>query len=353
MREMQRFLLTPLREGRLPAALRAVLKSVFLLTPLREGRPAADRFPSAWPLYFYSRPCGRGDRRCRSGLAWRKISTHAPAGGATVLRPHHWFLHWLFLLTPLREGRRDCCHDLTNIEAISTHAPAGGATSGSLLCACLCSNFYSRPCGRGDPRPIFLFPRLCISTHAPAGGATGVWRSAKRIWQISTHAPAGGATDIFRKMVRDLYDFYSRPCGRGDISRLVELAEADKISTHAPAGGATRGEDGWRERRCISTHAPAGGATAWTAKTDWAVTISTHAPAGGATLAQAAKCSVWIISTHAPAGGATLQRWKSSRPARYFYSRPCGRGDPHPLHIRLRPVGISTHAPAGGATGVV
>ena len=62
--------------------------------------------PALPPLYFYSRPCGRGDN-----LRVRMMPT---------IR--------VFLLTPLREGRR-----LTEFH----------------LCAC-CVDFYSRPCGRGD-----------------------------------------------------------------------------------------------------------------------------------------------------------------------------------------------------------
>ena len=43
-----------------------------------------SRKGTAGVAYFYSRPCGRGDHR-RAGLrsAGRRISTHAPAGGAT------------------------------------------------------------------------------------------------------------------------------------------------------------------------------------------------------------------------------------------------------------------------------
>ena len=54
------------------------------------------------------------------------ISTHAPAGGATIIAECE-EQGIQFLLTPLREGRR---HDQT-FELAS-------------------SNFYSRPCGRGD-----------------------------------------------------------------------------------------------------------------------------------------------------------------------------------------------------------
>ena len=78
-----------------------------------------------------------------------------------------------FLLTPLREGRRKDKHDKVKKEFISTHAPAGGATLAIILAladgiiisthapaggatrARCCDrdgnrNFYSRPCGRGD-----------------------------------------------------------------------------------------------------------------------------------------------------------------------------------------------------------
>ena len=59
--------------------------------------------------------------------------------------------YYLFLLTPLREGRHADVKKLWEAYAkISTHAPAGGAT--------VCDDarwrsgldFYSRPCGRGD-----------------------------------------------------------------------------------------------------------------------------------------------------------------------------------------------------------
>ena len=77
------------------------------------------------------------------------ISTHAPAGGATIIAECE-EQGIQFLLTPLREGRR---HDQT-FELAS-------------------SNFYSRPCGRGDSSTALsrLTPSN-ISTHAPAGGAT-------------------------------------------------------------------------------------------------------------------------------------------------------------------------------------
>ena len=59
-------------------------------------------------------------------MAFMEISTHAPAGGATV-------------------GAGD---GLT-VAVISTHAPAGGATKSNYM-ASAAWYFYSRPCGRGD-----------------------------------------------------------------------------------------------------------------------------------------------------------------------------------------------------------
>mgnify|MGYP007128001684 CR=1 FL=1 len=103
--------------------------SPFLLTPLREGRPGGDRkvqhhrqisthAPAGGATcrrfarmrqrlwHFYSRPCGRGDRNAHYQKTYGKeISTHAPAGGATCYnRSRGWYS--IFLLTPLREGRR-------------------------------------------------------------------------------------------------------------------------------------------------------------------------------------------------------------------------------------------------------
>ena len=169
--------------------------SVFLLTPLREGRPSrpcsdvlavgiSTHAPAggatmscrpkwASPAHFYSRPCGRGDfARPAMPQQKRQISTHAPAGGATVFRLHRPFSHTRFLLTPLREGRQVMSDPILLALSISTHAPAGGATEGLL----------------------------------------GMSQSDI----ISTHAPAGGATQRFcTRCLRTPY-FYSRPCGRGD-----------------------------------------------------------------------------------------------------------------------------------------
>ena len=83
-------------------------------------------------------------------------------------------------------------------------------------------NFYSRPCGRGD-RSEGVFDVVChaISTHAPAGGATKLVRAGAEAKRISTHAPAGGATPRCVRGGWDVFYFYSRPCGRGDLHDLT------------------------------------------------------------------------------------------------------------------------------------
>ena len=233
------------------------------------------------------------------------ISTHAPAGGATLAHRARKRRTRLFLLTPLREGRR---------------RQAGGAEGGV--------NFYSRPCGRGDQR----------------GGA----------WLLPIgyfySRPCGRGDTTSTLLFGELSYFYSRPCGRGDQQPQNQSIIWVPISTHAPAGGATPTGAHDAYNKGISTHAPAGGATGIAALRSSSRGISTHAPAGGATLASTRNpitptyfysrpCGRGdviargflvhdnFISTHAPAGGATVRPCPHEQKAWNFYSRPCGRGD--------------------------
>ena len=81
-------------------------------------------------LYFYSRPCGRGDGVGKARQMDGRISTHAPAGGATRSIRARTGRTKQFLLTPLREGRLVNLYIVRRLpQLISTHAPAGGATS--------------------------------------------------------------------------------------------------------------------------------------------------------------------------------------------------------------------------------
>ena len=257
-------------------------------------------------LNFYSRPCGRGDGAARRlPVLCCRISTHAPAGGATSFSTVS-RLYAGFLLTPLREGRRghrykatrNCIHfysrpcgrgdDLrcaviSGIVCISTHAPAGGATDAviaataagvlflltplregrlrSALTANDAAHFYSRPCGRGDGIVSEPLHDSGISTHAPAGGATRRSRQRRKPWQDFYSRPCGRGDACAARRRDRASHFYSRPCGRGDRQLRGGADILFRISTHAPAGGATLILLVFRKHSLISTHAPAGGAT--------------------------------------------------------------------------------------------
>ena len=146
---------------------------IFLLTPLREGRPTRCGQYHRAAQYFYSRPCGRGDRRRRvAGDKQRQ-----------------------FLLTPLREGRPALVNHNDAGRIISTHAPAGGATISSAPASGPRSNFYSRPCGRGDDQAEGFCAKMAVFLLTPL-------REGRR-------SPE-------RRNTGFLPYFYSRPCGRGD-----------------------------------------------------------------------------------------------------------------------------------------
>ena len=196
---MNYFYSRPCGRGDATEAIIKIAETLFLLTPLREGRHAdeetikldrlaisthapaggatkgsSSRMPSA--SYFYSRPCGRGDRARRCRRRGRRT----------------------FLLTPLREGRR-----LDSRRAL--HAGL---------------HFYSRPCGRGDVRPTITRRRSRPNFYSRPCGRGDTRPSCR--------------SDKHRRE-----NFYSRPCGRGDERAAQTCEAAIKISTHAPAGGAT------------------------------------------------------------------------------------------------------------------
>ena len=122
------FLLTPLREGRRASSQMRTNICGFLLTPLREGRPDASLAPELFTRLFLLTPLREGRHDLQSRITtMNRISTHAPAGGATKLTTGE-----------------------VNTDIISTHAPAGGATYDQGNANPCSYDFYSRPCGRGD-----------------------------------------------------------------------------------------------------------------------------------------------------------------------------------------------------------
>ena len=78
------------------------------------------------------------------------ISTHAPAGGATdALREKKRWIS-VFLLTPLREGRRISTSGRQPLTSYFYSRPCGRGDLDLLAVFQIRHNFYSRPCGRGD-----------------------------------------------------------------------------------------------------------------------------------------------------------------------------------------------------------
>ena len=281
-----------------------------------------------------------------------RISTHAPAGGATIPELIEKYGLTQFLLTPLREGRHTAAAPVNPTSCISTHAPAGGATRGtSCPCLSLC-NFYSRPCGRGDLRDFPVF-------HVGIA--------------ISTHAPAGGATLRGLIILGAIYDFYSRPCGRGDRSR-PPAGQGGSYFYSRPCG---RGDARLRMLLCflpqfLLTPLREGrrghgghdinGAAYFYSRPCGRGDVDRLAevvhepnfysrPCGRGDEAARRRINERIEFLLTPLREGRL-RWPAAGQCRsfYFYSRPCGRGDVRVLRGMGRADEISTHAPAGGAT---
>ena len=325
--------------------------SAFLLTPLREGRRLALIIACAAGAISTHAPAGGATRRQQGSHTVRSISTHAPAGGATYNAARPRFENKLFLLTPLREGRRigGAALGLANGDFYSR--PCGRGDRSGRNKPFIQTNFYSRPCGRGDGSfgvPDF-FGRKFLLTPLREG--------RRFLWQASVM----------------IYVFLLTPLREGRQSRFRFQQAHDAISTHAPAGGATYDFDSALCQLLISTHAPAGGATSKDVNPDALSSISTHAPAGGATgrLAGASGCSPDFYSRPCGRGDSIwhpfplnirlflLTPLREGRPGCqqladlgdvHFYSRPCGRGDVCETGSAAALHSISTHAPAGGAT---
>ena len=169
---------------------------LFLLTPLRERRPSS----------------------ALHRIADAMISTHAPAGGATLV-----------------SGFVDVAF------TISTHAPAGGATGAPARPRPPPADFYSHPCGRGDSIPAHWCVFEIISTHAPAGGATRSTRASRQSRRNFYSRPCGRGDDVEGSAANTAGVFLLTPLREGRHTAAAPVNPTSCISTHAPAGGATRG----------------------------------------------------------------------------------------------------------------
>ena len=256
----------------------------------------------------------------------------------------------LFLLTPLREGRLQALYRAFDSKIISTHAPAGGATCTSPKQGQPTAISTHAPAGGATYTMIEYKYTIKISTHAPAGGATMEIYHQLKIYEISTHAPAGGATLRGLIILGAIYDFYSRPCGRGDRSR-PPAGQGGSYFYSRPCG---RGDARLRMLLCFlpqflltplregrrghGGHDINGAAYFYSrpcGRGDEAARrrineriefLLTPLREGRPDAALQTDREDWI-STHAPAGGATRRRRRLHTDAADFYSRPCGRGD--------------------------
>ena len=280
-------------------------------------------------IYFYSRPCGRGDgQQILKVYEAKAISTHAPAGGATAPVPVRSPAGGYFYSRPC--GRGDSIvlrFDLK--DQISTHAPAGGATGTAQLGGREGSYFYSRPCGRGDLaalRDAAFY--LLISTHAPAGGATA-----------ALHVPAAFLTKFLLTPLREgrpssrtsspgRPDFYSRPCGRGDLVVLRPVFVYEDFYSR-----------------------PCGRGDSSQASSSSSILYFYSRPCGRGDIPKVGfNVPLVIISTHAPAGGATGYLYDTAAYDSLFLLTPLREGRREATAKAVQRIPISTHAPAGGAT---
>ena len=145
---------------------------------------------------FYSRPCGRGDSRRRS---WPKPKRN-------------------FYSRPCGRGDPLTIADEYDQAGISTHAPAGGATIPTSIFLVDLKNFYSRPCGRGDQPAADVAEVVHDFYSRPCGRGDSRPPFLRQTLQSYFYSRPCGRGDADRaEALRERLYFYSRPCGRGDL----------------------------------------------------------------------------------------------------------------------------------------
>jgi len=122
-----------------------------------------------------------------------RVSIHAPARGATVVRPINSYALAVSIHAPARGATKDEPIE-TGVRGVSIHAPARGATITDKAVT-LAKMFQST-----HPRGVRLvhgtngYTSGSVSIHAPARGATRLDRGNGSDTGVSIHAPARGAT---------------------------------------------------------------------------------------------------------------------------------------------------------------
>ena len=138
----------------------------------REGRDAGD-------IYTY------GDRNY--------VSIHAPARGATVVRPTSEPGRLVSIHAPARGATTTAGVAVAN-SRVSIHAPARGATTAPAPADPGAACFNPRAREGRDNGAVSVQNPIAVSIHAPARGATELVLGRVQNIGVSIHAPARGAT---------------------------------------------------------------------------------------------------------------------------------------------------------------
>ena len=145
--------------------------------------------------YLFQSTRLREARQCLGAalLTARRVSIHAPAGGATISLAPRWLLCRVSIHAPAGGATRLSDSSVLR-DVVSIHAPAGGATATQQPFK-INGKFQSTRLREArlaiDKRAACL---VGVSIHAPAGGATMSQRPNDHQGSVSIHAPAGGAT---------------------------------------------------------------------------------------------------------------------------------------------------------------
>ena len=319
-----------------------------------------------------------------------RVSTHAPARGATfaalALKTHAKFqltrpqgarlttdtnlkgVIWFQLTRP--QGARHV--DETNnvaVLAVSTHAPARGATLGDGNPNDIAWFQLTRPQGARREK-LHEGNRVAAGFNSRARkGRDKNPHETRKLQIVSTHAPARGATSSNAAPKMILQFQLTRPQGARPAHRLLALHfpwfqltrpqgarhgtleinfEGGLVSTHAPARGATRARRDGPHGRQVSTHAPARGATGGGGGSGSIRCFNSRARKGRDPGA-AVGVGRSAVSTHAPARGATSDFRVRRKRVPGFNSRARKGRDGNVPGKACRGC-VSTHAPARGAT---
>ena len=385
----------------------------FQFTPLREGRrqPGGKRRNTH---DFNSRPSARGDTHASPVTnAFSAISIHAPPRGAT--HPRETFpASRLFQFTPLREGRRQRNHKVSerfNFNSrpsargdafpspagspsapISIHAPPRGATRYEVTDAAS-GEFQFTPLREGRPNAFSTLSVLVYFNSRPSArgdGASSSSTGGAALFQFTPlregrpempdywlRAPgyfnsrpsARGDPPHMPMAGKETY-FNSRPSARGDLMARSKTKKISHFNSRPSARGDVRAASRGRGL-CISIHAPPRGATGVSAsRSSVSLRISIHAPPRGATARQNVGDCIRVFQ-FTPLREGRLSQKSITPVGDYFNSRPSARGDsgqrPPSLlnpHFNSRPSArgdarylredlstfISIHAPPRGAT---